>query len=168
MSSIRTLIKYKRKTESDHTSNNKVKLFRENIVVIEEEWFSDMNLTDDLTFLKVLIKHAKYIINQKIPCDTQQNIHKIAMNNIWNTPIVQILREKCDAKFLFKVSLLSRIANSIELLHEWVLTHFKYHETEFYSRLFDDQKKDPTKSFQYVQIKRKIQYLMLLSCMFYR
>ena len=38
------------KNESDHTSNDIVKLFCENVVVIEEEWFSVMNLTDGATF----------------------------------------------------------------------------------------------------------------------
>ena len=52
--------------QSDHTSNDKVRLFRENIVVIEEEWFVDMNLTDGATFLAALIKSSKSRINQKI------------------------------------------------------------------------------------------------------
>ena len=54
------------KKQSDHRSNNKVKLFCEIIVVIEEEWFDDMNLTDGATYLKALIKHAKNRFNQKI------------------------------------------------------------------------------------------------------
>ena len=44
------------KIKSNHSSNNKVILFCENIVVIEEEWFDDMNLTDDETFPIDLIK----------------------------------------------------------------------------------------------------------------
>ena len=44
------------KRKSYHSSNAKVQLFRENIVVIEEEWFDGMNLTDGTTFPKVLIK----------------------------------------------------------------------------------------------------------------
>ena len=42
-----------------HTSNDKVKIFRENIVVIEEKWFGDMNLTDGSTFATDLIKREK-------------------------------------------------------------------------------------------------------------
>ena len=49
--------------KSNHTSNNKVKTFCEDIVVIEEEWFDDMNLTYGATFLMSLIKHAKSRIN---------------------------------------------------------------------------------------------------------
>ena len=45
------------KRKLGHTSNNKVKLFCENIVVVEEEWFYDMNLTNIATFLTDLIKH---------------------------------------------------------------------------------------------------------------
>ena len=41
---------------SDHTSNNKVKLFHENIVVIEEEWFDGMNLNYSANFPTALIK----------------------------------------------------------------------------------------------------------------
>ena len=51
--------------KSDQTSNNKVKNC-ENIVVVEEEWFDDMNLTDGETFLTDLIKRAKNRVNQKI------------------------------------------------------------------------------------------------------
>ena len=36
--------------KSDHTSNDKFKLFCGIIVVIEEEWFDDMNLTDGKPF----------------------------------------------------------------------------------------------------------------------
>ena len=53
------------KSKSDHTSNYKIKLFCENIVVIGEEQFSDKNLTDGAKFLPALIKRAKSIINQK-------------------------------------------------------------------------------------------------------
>ena len=40
---------------SDHKSNDKVKFFCENIVVLEEEWFDYMNLTDGVTFPTALI-----------------------------------------------------------------------------------------------------------------
>ena len=53
------------KNKSDYASNDKVKLFRENIVVLEEEWFVDMNLTDGKIFLTTLIKHEKYRFNRK-------------------------------------------------------------------------------------------------------
>ena len=38
------------KSKSDHTYNDKIKLFRENILVIEEELFDYMNLTICETF----------------------------------------------------------------------------------------------------------------------
>ena len=44
--------------KSDQTSNNKVKNC-ENIVVVEEEWFDDMNLTNGATFTADLIKRKK-------------------------------------------------------------------------------------------------------------
>ena len=53
------------KSKSDHSSNNKVKLFRENIVVIEEEWFSGMNLTGGEMFPTALIKREKSRFNLK-------------------------------------------------------------------------------------------------------
>ena len=51
--------------KSDHTSNNKLKWFCENIVVIEEEWFAYITLTDGATFLVALIKFAKSKIKNK-------------------------------------------------------------------------------------------------------
>ena len=59
--------------KSDHSSNNKVQLFRENILFIEEEWFSDMNLIDGATFLTYLVKLVKSRFNLKInyPRDTK-------------------------------------------------------------------------------------------------
>ena len=61
------------KRKPDHSYNDKVKLFCENIVVIEEEWFYDMNVTDTSTFQMAIIKHAKSRFNQKInfPRDTK-------------------------------------------------------------------------------------------------
>ena len=53
------------KNKSDHTSNNELKLFFENIVVLEEEWFYNLNLTYDATFPTALIKRAKSVFNQK-------------------------------------------------------------------------------------------------------
>ena len=53
------------KSKSSHTSDNKDKLFCEIIVVIKEEWFSDMNLTDGANFPTALIKHTKFRINKK-------------------------------------------------------------------------------------------------------
>ena len=38
------------KSKPDHSSDDKVKLFWVNIVVIEEEWFSDIDLTGGATF----------------------------------------------------------------------------------------------------------------------
>ena len=64
-------------------------------MVIEEEWFSDMNLTDGETFLTALIKCAKSRFNQKInfPCDTKRCIRYIEINNVCNTQVLLILRE---------------------------------------------------------------------------
>ena len=45
--------------KSDHTSNNKVKLFQESVVFIEEEWFGYMNLIDGANFPMDMIKRAK-------------------------------------------------------------------------------------------------------------
>ena len=45
----------KRKPEKQQ---KKDKYFRENIVVIEEEWFSDTNLIGSATFTPDLIKHS--------------------------------------------------------------------------------------------------------------
>ena len=76
-------------SKSYHSSDDKVKLFRENIVVIEEEWFADINLTDSETFLTDLIKHAKTIFKKYINTrDTKQRIRKITIKNDCNTQII--------------------------------------------------------------------------------
>ena len=64
------------KSKSDHTFKDKVRSFCENIVVIEEEWFTNMNLTYGATSPAALIKRAKYRLNQKmnLPRDTKRRI----------------------------------------------------------------------------------------------
>ena len=47
------------KRKSDHPSNDKVKIFFKNIVIIEEEWFTDMNLTDVSKISTAPIKREK-------------------------------------------------------------------------------------------------------------
>ena len=39
---------------------------REIVVIKEEEWFGDMNLTDNATFLTTPIKRAKTRVNKKL------------------------------------------------------------------------------------------------------
>ena len=75
-----------KKKQPDHTSNNKVKLFCENIVLSEEEYFDDTSLTDGATYLTALIKISKYKFIQmmKFPRETKQRIQEIAINNGWN------------------------------------------------------------------------------------
>ena len=128
------------KKKSDHTSNDKVTLFCENIVLIEEELFLDKNLTYCATFPTALIKSEKYRSNQKInlPLDTKRRIRKIVINNFWNTQIVHILHKKRDGIFIFKGNMLSRLTKPVELSHDWVLTNLKYQEPEFYSRFFEE------------------------------
>ena len=45
------------KIKLGHSSNDKVKLFQENIVVIEKELYDDLNLIGGSTFTTALIKH---------------------------------------------------------------------------------------------------------------
>ena len=80
-----------------------------------------------------LIKCAKSRLYQKInvPSDTKQLIRKIAINNIWNTYIVHIFRDKHDESFILKENSPSRLPIPVEISHEWVNTNFEYHEPEF-------------------------------------
>ena len=73
-------------------------------MVVEEEWFDDMNVNDGATFPTDLIKREKSRIDQNnnFPCDTKRCIRQIAINNGLNTCIVQILGDKRDGKFIFK------------------------------------------------------------------
>ena len=73
-------------------------------MVIEEEWFDDMILTDGATFPTPLIKRAETRVNQKIKFshDTKQCIREIAIKNGWNTHILQIFREICDVNVFSK------------------------------------------------------------------
>ena len=71
------------KKKSDHTSNDKVTLFCENIVLIEEELFFDKNLTYCATFPTTLIKRAIPRSNRKInfPRKIKQRIQEIVIKN---------------------------------------------------------------------------------------
>ena len=71
------------KKQSDNTPNDKVDFFRKTVVVIEEELFDAMNLTDVTTFPTALIKYAKTIFNIiiKFPCDTRRHIGNILIKN---------------------------------------------------------------------------------------
>ena len=80
------------------------------------------------------VKH--FVEVKKIVC-------KNAMNNGWYTHVFQILRKERDGKFIFKVNLLSRLTNPVEISRDWALTNFKYQEPEFYSRLFGEAGKGP-------------------------
>ena len=63
-----------------------------------------MNLTDDEIFLKDMIKREKFRFNQKIkyPCDTNQLIQEIAINNGWNTQVFQISYEERMLEYVFQ------------------------------------------------------------------
>ena len=41
-------------------------------------------------------------------------MQEILIKNGWKTQIVQILRDKCDGKFIFKGNFLSRLPNTVE------------------------------------------------------
>ena len=99
-------------------------------MVIEEEWFSDISLTNDATFPEALIKRANSIFNQKIkfPRDPMLLVHKNAIKSGCNTQVVQILCEERGGKIHSKGNMLSRLIKPVELSHEWVLTNFKYQE----------------------------------------
>ena len=72
-------------------------------MVIQEEWFDDMNLTDGEIFLMDLIKRAKNRFNKKIKPVQQKSTHKgIAVNNGWNTQILHILCEIRKGNIIFK------------------------------------------------------------------
>ena len=88
-------------------------------MVIEERWFSDMNLPDSATFTFALIKRVKLRINQKTNFlhDSKRRIYTIAINNVWNTHIIQILREECDGRFHFFRNILNILPNTVELSH---------------------------------------------------
>ena len=93
---------------------------------IEEKWFNDMNLIDDVNFLMDLIKCAKkYIQRKKIA--GHKAMHAVNFNKSGlNTNIAQIFCEKCDGKFLFNENLLIRLPTTVELSHEWIKTNFNY------------------------------------------
>ena len=77
MGQIRTVMKKK-----DHTFNNKVESFCENIVVIEKEWFNSMNLIEGTTFPTDLTKREKHIFNKCFSCGKKQPIREISINNV--------------------------------------------------------------------------------------
>ena len=86
-------------------------------MVIEEEWFDDINLTDGATFSVYLIKREISRFSQKINFlpDTKRRIRLIVINYGWNTHIVQILQEIRDRHFRFKGKFLSRLPKPVGL-----------------------------------------------------
>ena len=113
-------------------------------MVIEEEWFDDMNFTNGDNFFTALINLQKLdSIKNKFPHDTKRRIWEITISNRCNTQIVQILYEKHVEIFIFKRKFLSRLPKPVEPPHEWIKKIFKYQEPEFYSRLFDDPENGP-------------------------
>ena len=60
---------------------------------IEKEWFSGMNLNDSATLTLDLVKREKFRLHFKNPCNTNQRICTIAINNGLNTQIFHILSE---------------------------------------------------------------------------
>ena len=105
----------------DHTSKDKVTFFRENIAVIEKEWFSGMSLTDRENSSIDMGKHAKYRFNKKNNArEKKRHKGEITINNSWNTQIVQILSEKSDGNFLFKGNILVRLPKFVELTYKWI------------------------------------------------
>ena len=51
----------------------------------------------------------------------------------------------CGGRFYFKLNLLSKLKNHVELSQEWSLKKFKYQDPEFYDRLFDNSEEGPFK-----------------------
>ena len=56
------------------------------------------------------------------------------------------MREERDDKFIFKVNMLSRLPELVEISHEWVLTNFNYQEPKTYAKCFDDPEKGPSEA----------------------
>ena len=125
------------KSKSDHSSNNRVKLFCQNIVFIEEEWFADINLNYGATSLTALTKRAQSIFNKKQFRDTRLNIPEITIINDWNIQVIHIFHEGSSGKFIFNGNILYRILQLFELSHEWILKNFKYQEISLFDRIFD-------------------------------
>ena len=101
-----------------------------------------------------MIKRSKYRFNKQIKSslDTKQCIQEIVISNVWNTHIVQILREKRDGGFIFNGNILNILTKSVRLSHDWIKTNFKYQEPEVYAIFLMSQKKDPLNSLLDVQI----------------
>ena len=85
-----------------------------------------------------LIKRERYRFSKDINFlpDKKRRIRLIVINYGWNTHIVHILQEGRDGNFL------SRLPKPVGISHEWIKTDFNYQEPDFYSRLFDDSKKN--------------------------
>ena len=59
-------------------------------MLIEEEWFYNINLTDGESFTAALVQRTKTKVNQRMKFlhDTKRRIWEIAINNGWNTQTV--------------------------------------------------------------------------------
>ena len=134
------------KNKSDHTSRDKVKLFRKDIVVVKEEWFADMNLTGGAIFLTSLIKGAKLKINKIIDVTQSDTYTKFQQILIGTHRLSRYCMKNVMVTFIFKGSFLTILPNPVKLSHKRVLKHFKYQEPYFTLYLLIVLKKNPLKS----------------------
>ena len=113
-------------------------------MVIEEEWFSGVNLTGSANFPPNLIKCEKSIFNQKYKFQVTQSdkFMNVSINYGQNTLSLHIFYEHRYGMIHIKGNLLIILQKPVELSHEWVLTSFKFQEPEFYARLFDESEED--------------------------
>ena len=76
-------------------------------------------------WIRLNVKRIKSI-KKKFMRDTNRRIWVIAINNGWNTHIVQILREIRDDDFLFKRKFLSIVLKPVELPHKQTKKFFNH------------------------------------------
>ena len=122
---------------------------------LRKNGFSDVSLTDGLTFMTALIKRAKSIINIFIPHDTKKRRREISINNGYNTQVVQILCGERVVKFIFKGKLLRRPPKPVEISHEWVLKISNIRSQNFTLDYLMIHKEDLLNPLQVLQRKNK-------------
>ena len=129
-----------------------------------------MNLINGATFMTAMIKPSKSRFNQKIKfsCGKEWRIWEIAINNGWNTQIVQILHGKRMGVFFSK----EICSADYQILLDYHMSRSgQFSSTRGHSFTLDSltsQKTDPLKYLLEVHIHMiKNQYLMIISCTFY-
>ena len=121
--------------------------FKMCVLIIAEEWFSDMNSVDSATFPRRFLATATSAVNeqQDLSKDQKRRIRTIAVRNGWFKQIVDIYRTGEPGKYAFTGHQLKRLPQPEPLTEKWLIDNFKYKDRDFYNKLYNPELPGPFK-----------------------